>query len=423
MVTHDSNGMKNNSYEIRMIEFFSGIGGMRYGMEKALEFLNTSCQTRYNYHLSLCVAYDISLYANRTYQYNVMPSSSTNSCTTTINTPNNNNSNGDATTITIRTKLIEQLTSQDIEHYQANVWTLSPPCQPFTQRNNNNELRQQRDDALDPRNRALLHICTTLLPSLKENKPRWIFLENVQHFYQSSMYEMWCRTLIQCGYTFVPYLLNPATSLGIPNNRTRFYMICELVSTRHNRFPQEQQLCTTFIPYCCSSLPNESGIIQETLSPSGANRKPLSHYLELNLTEEDVAPYLLTPSQLQQRWSTHLSVVTPTDDITYCFTAGYSRILHKSTGSVLLSCSTTTSDCIDKTNLLQYLGKIRRFTPKELCNLFGFPKSFQFPKDDIPLSHQYKLIGNSIHVTLVAKLLEKLLVSALDSDIHLIKQR
>lgn len=406
-----------DSYEIRMIEFFSGIGGMRYGMEQALESLNNTHQT--THRLSLCVAYDISLHANRTYQYNtaILSSSSTQN-STTCSTPKG------ITTI-VHTKLIEQLTSQDIKQYQANVWTLSPPCQPFTQRNGNDEHRRQRDDAVDPRNQALLHICTNLLPSLQEHKPRWIFLENVQNFYNSTMYSIWCRSLRECGYTFVPYLLNPATSLGIPNNRTRFYMACQLLpNNRITSQVQHQQLRTTLIPISCPDQSTDDGIIkdsmqQHSVGPSSLPpRQPLSRYIQWDSTEEEIVPYLLTRSQLQQRWSTYLSIVTPEDDITYCFTAGYSRILHKSTGSVLLvNTPTTTTACsIDKANLTQYLGKIRRFTPKEISNLLGFPTSFQFPTDDVPLAQQYKLIGNSIQVTLVAKLLETLFLPSLDSE-------
>jgi len=415
-----------DSHEIRMIEFFSGIGGMRYGMEQALEAINNAYQT--THRLSLCVAYDISLHANRTYQYNnerMFSSSEEKS------PPNSTTCKLGGISTIIHTKLIEQLTSQDIKQYQANVWTLSPPCQPFTQRNNNVEHRRQRDDVVDPRNQALLHICTTLLPSLQEHKPRWIFLENVQNFYNSTMYSIWCRTLINCGYTFVPYLLNPATSLGVPNNRTRFYMTCQLTSS-NNVSHVQQPLQTALIPNSCSNPTKEDNSIMEdtinehTLCPhSTPPRKPLSRYLQLDSTEEEIAPYLLTHSQLQQRWSTYLSIVTPADDITYCFTAGYSRILHKSTGSVLLSHTptTTTAISIDKTNLLQYHGRIRRFTPKEICNLLGFPKSFQFPIDDIPLAQQYKMIGNSIHVTLVAKLLEKLFLPSLDSGINEVTQQ
>jgi site-specific DNA-cytosine methylase len=202
-------------------------------------------------------------------------------------------------------------------------------------------------------------------------------------------------------------------------------MACQLLpNNRITSQVQHQQLRTTLIPISCPDQSTDDGIIkdsmqQHSVGPSSLPpRQPLSRYIQWDSTEEEIVPYLLTRSQLQQRWSTYLSIVTPEDDITYCFTAGYSRILHKSTGSVLLvNTPTTTTACsIDKANLTQYLGKIRRFTPKEISNLLGFPTSFQFPTDDVPLAQQYKLIGNSIQVTLVAKLLETLFLPSLDSE-------
>ena len=63
---------------------------------------------------------------------------------------------------------------------------------------------------------------------------------------------------------------------------------------------------------------------------------------------------------------------------------------------------------LDRTDMLQYGGRLRRFTPKELLNLFGFPLDYHFPSE-IKLEHQYKLIGNSINVTVVTALVNELL--------------
>ena len=63
---------------------------------------------------------------------------------------------------------------------------------------------------------------------------------------------------------------------------------------------------------------------------------------------------------------------------------------------------------IDRSDMVQYAGRLRKFTPFELLNLFGFPRGFRFPFD-IPLEHQYKLIGNSINVKVVTELMTELL--------------
>jgi hypothetical protein len=70
---------------------------------------------------------------------------------------------------------------------------------------------------------------------------------------------------------------------------------------------------------------------------------------------------------------------------------------------------------IDRTNMLQYGGRLRRFTPQELLMLFGFPKSFEFPPG-ISQDHQYRLVGNSINVVVLAELLKVLLLPDLNSE-------
>ena len=75
---------------------------------------------------------------------------------------------------------------------------------------------------------------------------------------------------------------------------------------------------------------------------------------------------------------------------------------------------------MDRSNMVQYYGKLRRFTPQELLKLFGFPSSsspqqlYEFPPStsniNMDVEHQYKLIGNSINVTVVTELMKELLL-------------
>jgi len=58
------------------------------------------------------------------------------------------------------------------------------------------------------------------------------------------------------------------------------------------------------------------------------------------------------------------------------------------------------------TELLQVLRslQLRAFTPGEAATLHGFPRGFRFPKD-VTLKQRYALVGNSLSVDVVAKLL------------------
>jgi tRNA (cytosine38-C5)-methyltransferase len=80
-----------------VLELFSGIGGFRYGLQRVLP---TSCSVR-------VTAVDINTTANQVYYSNF----------------------GDKP----QTRNIAQLTTSFFDDLAADLWMLSPPCQPHTQ--------------------------------------------------------------------------------------------------------------------------------------------------------------------------------------------------------------------------------------------------------------------------------------------------
>jgi len=204
------------------------------------------------------------------------------------------------------------------------------------------------------------------------------------------MEEIWMSALREKGFTWQSYLVSPH-QIGIPNCRTRFYMICE----RSTRFAEDFLTCLPLVePGQCF---------------------PLSKFLDPAENANNVL--LLSREILAKDWVKELHFVTSKDTLTYCFTSGYSRQLHKSTGSVLVSTAdglpepdsdAKTSDKIQKVeNLPSLYGHIRKFSPKEILNLFGFPPQYNFP-EEIDYRWRWKLVGNSINVTVVSFLVDLL---------------
>lgn len=342
---------------------------MRYGIENALSSrLNDDSQKVYSY--TRCNAYEISLHANNTYSHNF---------TESISKKNKND-----TPFSVQTKLIEQLKPHDIDNLGINLWTMSPPCQPFT----NTKNAKQRDSD-DERCKGLKAIIQ-LLKAIKQ-KPKWIILENVKNFVGSHMLALWQECLMECEYSFEEYLLSP-TQFGIPNHRTRFYMICERSERFQNRKICHDNLSLSFLP----------GTSQMDVAIS-----PLlvGNFIDKNLDMEERKKLIIPNDTFDKPWIKNLGIVSPLDEITHCFTAFYGRQLHRATGSVLLEDETRSQSIatlpLDRTNMSQYKGKLRRFSPKELLSLFGFPPEFSFP-EDISLEHRYKLIGNSVNVSVVS---------------------
>jgi tRNA (cytosine38-C5)-methyltransferase len=443
---------------IRMLEFFSGIGGMRISLEKALRLLNDhsdSCgeesdkgreptttsssqataptPQKRTYVLESCRAYDISLHANNVYRHNFCAGGSSG---------DNHHS--------VCTKLVEQLRPRDVASLRANLWTMSPPCQPFT---TNGEGRgKQRLDASDKRCNGLKGIMRLLEGLEQPEKPKWILLENVRGFAESAMCELWRECLLSNGYSYRSFVLSPI-EFGIPNHRTRYYLLAELDSQRWSseeilgsncssvRGEEEKETAkaTTPLIHGIASLSTHDAIAKRPIHKVG-------RYLEQpnEPEEDDSTPYLVPSKVLAKAWSRGLGIVSEHDTATHCFTAGYGRIYHRSTGSLLLvpgsemdvrrKKQSLEALPLDRSDMTLYEDQLRRFTPDELLRLFGFVdcvegneknescsakqqtnggRVFEIPSTVVPsLEQRYKLIGNSIGVNVVTELMHELLLSA-----------
>ncbi|KAJ3181558.1 tRNA (cytosine-5-)-methyltransferase [Gaertneriomyces sp. JEL0708] len=171
------------STSVKALEFFSGIGGMHYGLEWS------------GVEGEVVASFDINPVANECYKHNF---------------------GRDPVQIGI-----DNLTKKAIEKYKANAWFMSPPCQPYTRTG------KQLDDE-DPRAAGLLHLIDLL--GQVEQPPQWIFLENVLNFEKSRSRDRFITQLRTLGYDFQEWLLTPL-QMGIPNDRLRYYLTAKLVGS------------------------------------------------------------------------------------------------------------------------------------------------------------------------------------------------
>ncbi|XP_061127252.1 tRNA (cytosine(38)-C(5))-methyltransferase-like isoform X7 [Syngnathus typhle] len=102
--------------------------------------------------------------------------------------------------------------------------------------------------------------------------------------------------------------------------------------------------------------------------------------------ENDDMDQYLVPSDVLLRYALILDIVKPICRRSICFTKGYGRYV-EGTGSVLQCDLETEIECVFKNldqfseeeKLQQLQGlKLRYFTPREVANIMGFPKSFWF---------------------------------------------
>ncbi|XP_011362665.1 tRNA (cytosine(38)-C(5))-methyltransferase isoform X1 [Pteropus medius] len=384
---------------LRVLELYSGIGGMH-------QALRESCIPA-----QVVAAVDVNNIANEVYNYNFPHTQ-------------------------LLAKTIEGITLEEFERLSFDMILMSPPCQPFTRIG-------LQGDVTDPRTNSFIYILD-ILPRLQK-LPKFILLENVKGFEISSTRDLLIQTIESCGFQYQEFLLSP-TSLGIPNSRLRYFLVAKLQS-EPLPFQAPGQVLMEFPKIECEhtqkrAVDAENTIEGKKIEPnvsfdsskqcSGkeailfkletAGEIERKHQQDSDLSvqmlkdfledDADTSQYFLPPKPLL-RYALLLDIVKPTCRRSMCFTKGYGRYI-EGTGSVLQTAEDVQIENIYKslTSLSQeekikklLMLKLRYFTPKEIANLHGFPPEFGFP-ETVTMKQRYRLLGNSLNVHIVAKLIK-----------------
>ncbi|NXM14044.1 TRDMT methyltransferase, partial [Ploceus nigricollis] len=328
-------------------------------------------------------------------------------------------------------KTIEGITLNEFDRLSFDMILMSPPCQPFTRIG-------LQGDVSDPRTKSFLYILD-ILPRLQK-LPKYLLLENVKGFESSSARNELLQTLATCGYKYQEFLLSP-TCLGIPNSRLRYFLIAKLHQEPFSfQAPGQVSLFMLLVCvdkwrrmndsnrkvkfYCSSkkSLPKGAFLFKlETVEEmerkhnqdNDSSIQMLKDFLEEE--NEEMSQYFLPPKFLL-RYALLLDIVKPTCRRSTCFTKGYGHYV-EGTGSVLQTAVDVQLESVfkhidklpeeEKLIKLSTL-KLRYFTPREIANLHGFPLEFGFP-EKVTVKQCYRLLGNSLNVHVVAKLISILL--------------
>lgn len=200
---------------------------------------------------------------------------------------------------------------------EAEVWWMSPPCQPFT-------VRGARRDLDDPRSAPFRRV----LELVAAIRPRAVALENVPTFEGSRAHEALREVLDRAGYMVAERHLCPG-QLGVPNKRPRFYLVASLDDLRPWR-PVARVPC------------------------------PLAEYLD---PEPDASLYV--PDALLDRFGDALAITDldhPEPQI-HCLTSAYGR------------------SPVHAGSYVRDARGVRWLSPEEILRLLGFPPTVVFPAD------------------------------------------
>lgn len=364
----------------RVLEFYSGIGGMRYSLMKA------------QVKAQVVEAFEINDTANDVYQHNFG------------HRPYQGN--------------IQCLTASDLDKYGADAWLLSPPCQPYTRQG-------LQKDTGDARAFSFLQILE-LMPFLLQ-PPSMLFVENVVGFETSDTHAKLIEILEKTNFITQEFILSPL-QFGIPYSRPRYFCLAKRKPSSFVNECLNSQLIQSPWPLFghFDTVADEDDSSKEDSHSLLQPCQPIEKFLELKNPSNDIAvesadlsndtpttlgksndheyesldQYYVHPS-LIERWGSAMDVVYPDSKRCCCFTKSYYRYV-KGTGSLL---ATVQPMRRDKTSLKEQ--SLRYFTPREIANMHSFPEEFEFP-EHISLKQRYALLGNSLSIAVVAPLLQYL---------------
>lgn len=288
--------------------------------------------------------------------------------------------------LTPTTANVEHLTREYYERLGADIWLLSPPCQPFTRGG-------KLQDDQDARSTGFLYLLG-ILETMK-NPPRYLFLENVLNFEVSRCHGRFIALLRERGYRIEEYLVKPTDPwIGIPNARLRYY----LMAVRTGEAAYSGTIHTSFTEVC---------------GPAPATRqlRTLQEYL---LPEGDDPKYQVPHRYLTDYKNYRHDITTPSSTRSTTFTKAYGSKHIIGTGSFLQTRLLDLEYRPDDPEALVQIG-LRFFTPMEIARLHGLPvregegrRVFRFAPDTPP-TQMYKLLGNSLNIKVVSFILRRLL--------------
>ena len=244
---------------------------------------------------------------------------------------------------------IESISAEELLGLHANLWWMSPPCQPYT-------LRGLRRDINDPRARSLLR----LIDLMGACTPEFVVMENVLGFSQSIAHALLTKRLETCGYRWQSIELCP-TQMNWPNKRPRFYLMASRGAD--------------LIPW--RDLPAYSCRTADLLDGE----------LEMQVVAPELLMNAATIAEIEEAID---RCDRNSERATACFASSYGRSLLNSGSYLQLGA-----------------GRYRRFSPREVANLLGFPPHFILPLN-LRTRELWKLLGNGLSLPAVRYVLSHL---------------
>lgn len=303
---------------MRVCSLFCGIGGIDLAFAKAGH--------------EIVWANDVDKYACMTYRYNF---------------PNTFLVEGD----------IRSINKNEIPNFD--VLTAGFPCQPFS-------VCGKQKGFFDERGNLFFEIGKVI----DTKHPKIVFLENVANLVEhdnGKTFNIIHSELAGRGY-FIRYLIGDSCDYGVPQHRTRTYIVA---------FSSELS-CNDF------SFPEKKSL-----------EKQLSDIIDKK-KRADGKYYYLPGTPKYEKLNRFI-----TDDKQIYRFSDYG--IQKSKAGISFTLKANMGTYYDRVPIIKDQFGIRNITPGECLALQGFPKSFVFPTS-VPEQEQYKQAGNTVCVPLISSM-------------------
>lgn len=248
---------------------------------------------------------------------------------------------------------IRKINADDIPDFD--ILTTGFPCQSFSVCGNRKGFADERGN-----------LFFEIMRIADAKQPKIIFLENVANLTEHDNGKTFNRIhneLSDRDY-YIRYLIADACNYGIPQHRTRTYIVAFKNYDMCNgfRFPDEQPLKKHIFDIIDRSVKADD-----------------KFYLPINSAQYQKIKAAMTDENQIYRFSDYG--------------------IQKSKDGISLTLKANMGTWYNRVPIIKDNFGIRTITPKECLALQGFPKSFDFP--DIPIRSMYKQCGNTVVVSLV----------------------
>ncbi|EFC48610.1 predicted protein [Naegleria gruberi] len=424
--------MASHDEEVYIAEFYSGIGGTRMSLEMIQAFFEAQVNGK-KIKFNWIEAFDINENANTLYNnlFNHKPCAKD-----IVHIPIGDFQNHYFKLF--KNSSLEQAKKKlKTEQTRKLMWTMSPPCQPFT-------LNGNRKDSEDDRSKSFLFLMADLFPQVL---PDYIFVENVKNFEISKTRQHLVNQLENFGYKYEEYLICP-TQLGLPNQRVRYYLIGKRVANITPPLEKTEELRE--IPLHLITDPPKTILRdQEPLRPkidfeSSYGKEKILQLGAKLIDLYDLNSILLTPGE-EKKYQTDMIYLneknitkikgyrydlifkdpygkknlTPIKSECSCITKSYGQVQFlRGTGPIVLildenqmldiDSNETIYKKIDFENPVETmmpLGKLRFLHPIEVSRLMTFVPWIMNNTGKLTVKQLYKLMGNSVNPITLANII------------------